>query len=209
MFSGLFSTLGTGGPVIVVLLVLSLISFMIIIVKSVQLLPAEGGKRRRREALAKWKAGDRDNAQRLLAAGNTPVDRVVAAAMSGTMKGIDRAPIEAEVEWLGNEEVETMARNIRLLDLIAMIAPLLGLLGTVLGMIESFQQLELAQGAANASILAGGIWQALLTTAAGLIVAIPAAVAGTLFAAKVDSTAHSIEATVSEVFRSTDAQFHS
>ena len=54
-----------------------------------------------------------------------------------------------------------------------MIAPLLGLLGTVLGMVQSFQDLSLAQGSANASVLAGGIWLALLTTAAGLVVAIP------------------------------------
>ncbi|WP_338092796.1 MotA/TolQ/ExbB proton channel family protein [Leisingera aquaemixtae] len=82
---------------------------------------------------------------------------------------------------------------IRLLELIAMVAPLLGLLGTVLGMIQSFQELELAQGAANASVLAGGIWQALLTTAAGLMVAIPAAVAAGLFAARIDAAAQAIE----------------
>jgi biopolymer transport protein ExbB len=56
-------------------------------------------------------------------------------------------------------------------------APLLGFLGTVLGMIQAFQQIERLGGNVNASVLAGGIWQAMLTTAAGLTVAVP-----TLFA---------------------------
>jgi biopolymer transport protein ExbB len=63
-------------------------------------------------------------------------------------------------------------------------------------MIQSFQELEMAQGAANASVLAGGIWQALLTTAAGLLVAIPAAVAAGLFAARIDSAAQMTESAV-------------
>jgi len=63
-------------------------------------------------------------------------------------------------------------------------------------MIQSFQELELAQGAANASVLAGGIWQALLTTAAGLLVAIPAAIAAGLFAARIDGAAQLIEGAV-------------
>ena len=85
---------------------------------------------------------------------------------------------------------------IRLLELIAMISPLLGLLGTVLGMIQSFQQLELAEGAANASVLAGGIWQALLTTAAGLLVAIPAAVGAGLLSARIERAAQTMESAV-------------
>ena len=85
---------------------------------------------------------------------------------------------------------------IRVLELIAMISPLLGLLGTVMGMIQSFQALEMAQGSANASVLAGGIWQALLTTAVGLLVAIPAAVGATLLSARAESAGQMIENSV-------------
>ena len=81
-----------------------------------------------------------------------------------------------------------------------MISPLLGLLGTVLGMIQSFHELELAQGSANASVLAGGIWQALLTTAAGLVVAIPAAIGATLLSSRVEAAAHEIESIVGRFF---------
>jgi biopolymer transport protein ExbB len=102
--------------------------------------------------------------------------------------------------------VAQMNSLIRLLELIAMVSPLLGLLGTVLGMIQSFQELELAQGAANASVLAGGIWQALLTTAAGLVVAIPAAIAAGLFAARIDSAAQTIESAVGRLLLINDSR---
>jgi biopolymer transport protein ExbB len=93
-----------------------------------------------------------------------------------------------------------MNRHLRVLEVIAIVSPLLGLLGTVLGMIQSFQELELAQGSANAAVLAGGIWEALLTTAAGLIVAIPAAVAAQLLGARVESAGHLIENTVGQLY---------
>jgi biopolymer transport protein ExbB len=97
-----------------------------------------------------------------------------------------------------------MTRHIRLLELIAMISPLLGLLGTVTGMIQSFQELAAAEGAANASVLAGGIWQALLTTAAGLLVAIPAAVAAALLSGRAEGAAAMIEQSVGELLVAAD-----
>ncbi|HID68085.1 MAG TPA: MotA/TolQ/ExbB proton channel family protein [Roseibacterium sp.] len=87
------------------------------------------------------------------------------------------------------EETQIIARNLlseartglRALDLIVTIAPLLGLLGTVLGMIAAFQALQTAGVRADPATLAGGIWEALLTTAAGMGVAIPASLALTWF----------------------------
>ena len=92
-----------------------------------------------------------------------------------------------------------------MLEITAMVSPLLGLLGTVLGMIQSFQELELAEGAANASLLAGGIWQALLTTAAGLVVAIPAAIASGLFSARIERVAQSVENAVGRLMLAEEA----
>ncbi|WP_346348176.1 MULTISPECIES: MotA/TolQ/ExbB proton channel family protein [unclassified Sulfitobacter] len=80
-----------------------------------------------------------------------------------------------EVTRLAAHELAVLRGGLRPLELIATIAPLIGLLGTVLGMIEAFQALETSGGQADPSALAGGIWEALLTTAAGM--AIPAAVA--------------------------------
>jgi len=84
---------------------------------------------------------------------------------------------QEEVSRLAARELGALRTGLRPLELIVTIAPLIGLLGTVLGMIEAFQALETSGGQADPAVLAGGIWEALLTTAAGMAVAIPAAVA--------------------------------
>lgn len=73
----------------------------------------------------------------------------------------------------GERQAERMEKNVAGLATIAGGAPLLGFLGTVLGMIQAFQRIESLGGNVDASVLAGGIWAALLTTAAGLTVAVP------------------------------------
>lgn len=197
--TGTLDMLVSGGPIIAVLLVLSLVSLTVIVVKAIQLWPVTSGKAARAAALETWKSGDRHGAQKALEAGKSPADRVTAYAMRAMTAGLKGAALEAELTRRGNEELAAMNRMIRLLELIAMISPLLGLLGTVLGMIQSFQELALAEGAANASLLAGGIWQALLTTAAGLLVAIPAAVAASLLAARIENAAQNIESAVGQL----------
>ncbi|WP_291730270.1 MotA/TolQ/ExbB proton channel family protein [Leisingera sp. F5] len=191
--AGTWDILGTGGPVIALLALMSLLSLAVIAVKLIQLWPVRSGQDTREQALTLWKDGDRTQAQSSVSAGKSPADRVMAYAMQALQEGLRGPLLQDELQRRGNEEVSRMNSLIRLLELIAMVSPLLGLLGTVLGMIQSFQELELAQGAANASVLAGGIWQALLTTAAGLLVAIPAAVAAGLFAARIDAAAQAIE----------------
>ncbi|MAC81200.1 MAG: flagellar motor protein MotA [Rhodobacteraceae bacterium] len=189
-------TLGNGGPIIIVLALLSLLSLTVIVVKVIDLWPATSGRDRRDRAIRQWERGEKTEALTAARAGTAPADRMLVAAMEDLDAGRSPARIEADLQRRGNEEVAHMNRLIRLLEIIAMIAPLLGLLGTVLGMIQSFQELEMAEGSANASVLAGGIWQALLTTAAGLLVAIPAAVASGLFAARIDRAALAIESAV-------------
>ena len=72
------------------------------------------------------------------------------------------------------KETEKLNRFMPTLEIIGQVSPLIGLLGTVIGLIDSFNELELGGSLVDPSILAGGIWTALLTTAMGLIVAIPA-----------------------------------
>lgn len=86
-----------------------------------------------------------------------------------------------------------LREGLRPLDLIATIAPLVGLLGTVLGMIEAFQALQQSGAQADAAALAGGIWEALLTTAAGMTVAIPATMAQTWFASIAETVGRDFE----------------
>ncbi len=189
-----------GGPIVLVLLVLSLGSVALIVAKVLQLRGVASGDARRIAAIETFVSGDHHAAIATLDSTGAPADRIARAAMQGLDAGRSRAALVAELEWRGNAEMLQMQRHIRLLELIAMISPLLGLLGTVLGMIQAFQELALAQGAANASLLAAGIWSALLTTAAGLLVAIPAAVAATLLAEKVDRAGAKIETGVGQLF---------
>ena len=175
---------------------LSLLSLTLIAVRVIRLWGVRGGAASRAAALDRWQSGDRDGALAALAGAQSPADRVTRTAMASAAAGMPRPGVAAEAERLGNAEVAAMAQHLRVLELIAVIAPLLGLLGTVLGMIESFQELELAGGSANAAVLAGGIWQALLTTAAGLLVAIPAAAGAALLSARVEAAAGDIEQAV-------------
>lgn len=202
MGDGLWTMLAEGEPIMYLLVALSIGSLALIVVKIVQLWPATSGTAARNAAMALWASGDRHAAIAALPA-RSPADRVLRAGMEALQSGMAPVLVEGDLARRGNDEVATLSSGLRLLDLISMIAPLLGLLGTVLGMVQSFQDLSLAQGSANASVLAGGIWLALLTTAAGLVVAIPAAVGASLLTGRVDSAALKIESAVGQLMTTT------
>lgn len=87
------------------------------------------------------------------------------------------SPVETRrsaLERVGRDEIEKMENRVGMLSLLGQIAPLVGLLGTVTGMIHAFQSIAQAGGQPEISALAGGIWEAMMTTAFGLTVAIPA-----------------------------------
>lgn len=81
---------------------------------------------------------------------------------------------EAALRIEGEAVLEKLEKHLSLLSILARLAPLMGLLGTVLGMISTFSEIADAQAGVNMNQLAGGIWQALITTATGLCIAIPA-----------------------------------
>ncbi len=81
---------------------------------------------------------------------------------------------EASLRLEGEAIVQKLEKHLSMLSILARLAPLMGLLGTVLGMISTFSEIAHAQAGVNMNQLAGGIWQALITTAAGLCIAIPA-----------------------------------
>ena len=95
--------------------------------------------------------------------------------------------------------MRSLEKHLPILAAITALAPLLGLLGTVLGMINTFQEISRLGGEADMAALAGGIWQALLTTAFGLIVAIPVAAFHHFFQNLVDNRVSEIETRVSEL----------
>jgi len=115
---------------------------------------------------------------------DSPMGRVLAQAME--VKDQDRETLETVIVHATEGEVRGLSQYLQALATIANIAPLLGLLGTVLGMIKAFMVIQQMGGKVNAAVLAGGIWEAMMTTALGLAVALPAMVAHSYLVARVD-----------------------
>lgn len=102
------------------------------------------------------------------------------------VKDLDREMIETVIVSATDEEIRDLSTYTQALATIGNIAPLLGLLGTVLGMIKAFMVIQQMGGKVNAAVLAGGIWEAMLTTAFGLAVALPTMVAHSYLVSKID-----------------------
>jgi biopolymer transport protein ExbB len=122
--------------------------------------------------------------------GHSPLGKILAAGLVNL--NAERAVMKEAVEEVGRHVVHEMGRYLTTLGTIAAITPLLGLLGTVIGMIKVFAAIT-AHGVGDASVLAGGISEALLTTAAGLSVAIPSLLFYRLFRGKVNSLVVAME----------------
>lgn len=111
---------------------------------------------------------------------------ILAAGLSNSRNG--RETMKDSIQEAANQVIHSMERFVGALGTIAAVAPLMGLLGTVVGMIKVFVAIEL-EGTGNAAALAGGISEALITTAMGLVVAIPAMIAHRFFVRRIDSLA--------------------
>lgn len=115
----------------------------------------------------------------------SPIARVITAGLRRADRPL--AELEKAIEDAGQREADSMRRGCRVLSIVSSVAPLLGLLGTVFGMIQAFMTVAAREEAlGRTELLAGGIYQALVTTAAGLCIAIPALVLYFIFIEKVD-----------------------
>ncbi|MBN2905516.1 MAG: MotA/TolQ/ExbB proton channel family protein [Rhodobacteraceae bacterium] len=190
-----------GGPAIWVIAALSVITLTLILWKLWRLVAmgAFAGARAER-AVTLWQGGARDEAARVVAGRVGLRARLVRAAIGALHSGLPEAAAREETTRVARRLLVEAASGLRALELISVIAPLLGLLGTVLGMIEAFQALEASGGAADPADLAGGIWEALLTTAAGMAVAIPAAMALSWFESVTDSARADMEDLATRLF---------
>nr|WP_093034285.1 MotA/TolQ/ExbB proton channel family protein [Roseovarius azorensis] len=164
-----------GGPVIAIIALISVAALAVVFYKCWQFRASGVGRHLAlRAAVSEWDRGETHAARRTLDTSRSYLAPVIARAFE-TQDARDTATtrrIEAEAE----ARFSRLERGFRFLDTVAQVAPLLGLFGTVLGMIEAFQALQSAGSQVDPSLLAGGIWVALLTTAAGLAVAMPASV---------------------------------
>ena len=111
---------------------------------------------------------------------------------------LGREAVEKAIDDVGSREADKMKRSLRPIKNIAMVAPLLGLLGTVYGMIEAFQVTSESGGTASTALLAKGIYEALVTTAAGLTIAIPVLLLYNFLSGRVDRLIDEIDEAGSE-----------
>ena len=182
VLEGLRSVAALGGPVVVVLILVSIAAATVVFYKMWQFSSAGVGRHRAlSEAVAAWDAGDRAGARAALERSTSYLAPVIGMAIAADGCAVKRLEAEAETRFARLE------RGFRFLDTVAQIAPLLGLFGTVLGMIEAFRALQDAGAQVDPSLLAGGIWVALLTTAVGLVVAMPTAMALSWFESRMDA----------------------
>jgi biopolymer transport protein ExbB len=196
--------LDRGGPALWVIAALSVLTLALILWRLWRLLltGAWSGAVTER-AVTLWQHGQRVEAATLLRPRRSLRARLALAAMEAR-----EAPHWSEPQ--AREETIRVAKallseartGLRALELIATIAPLIGLLGTVLGMIAAFQALQTSGNSADPSVLAGGIWEALLTTAAGMAVAIPASAALTWFESVADRVQADMEDAATRIFTS-------
>jgi biopolymer transport protein ExbB len=196
--------LQAGGPVVSILAVMSVVALAIVLVKLWQFAAGRVGDRSTaRRALALHRAGCSGEALAALARSRNPVAQVVGCAIRGSLRpDLPEAVVREEVARLASDRVESLRSYLRPLEVIASLAPLLGLFGTVLGMIEAFRQLERTGSQVNPAVLSGGIWEALLTTAVGLAVAIPVVAVLAWLERIVDRLTHEMETVVTQVFTS-------
>lgn len=200
MMNEIAEFLNRGGPALWAIGALSVITLALILWKLWQLtrLGAWRGQKAQR-AVDLWVAGEREAALSSL------------SHAAGLRAGVVRSAMQALGQHTKEEAREDTARvarralsdsrdGLRALELIMTIAPLIGLLGTVLGMIDAFQALQDSGNRADPAALAGGIWEALLTTAAGMGVAIPAGIALSWFDSLSDRVALDIEDLATRIF---------
>lgn len=184
-----------GGVVIWLIAALSVLTLGLVLWKIWRLtfMGAWAGRQTHR-AVDLWSAGKMGVAYDLASERRSLRARFARAAMDACQDdGLDPEEKREDLIRIAQEMLASVRTGLRPLELISTIAPLLGLLGTVLGMIAAFQQLQESGARADPAALAGGIWEALLTTAAGLAVAIPASMALAWFESIADAMQRDFE----------------
>ncbi|OYU20180.1 MAG: flagellar motor protein MotA [Rhodobacteraceae bacterium PARR1] len=206
--SGVLDLIHLGGPAMWAIAALSVASLTLILWKVMRLaaMGAWSGGGHTARALALWKQGKTAEALSVLDRRHSVRAILTRTAMRAALEpGLDRDRAEAETARVARGLLAQAGWGLRGLELAVAVGPLLGLLGTVTGMISSFQSLQAAGVRADTATLAGGIWEALLTTAAGMAVAIPAQIALVWFESIVDRLRHDMEDAATQVLMSPQA----
>ena len=169
--TSLLNTVLLGSWVMIPILLLSLLTLYLFVERWITLRRATINPDLITENIRDYiQSGDINGARAYCNAQNSPITRILQHGLERLGRPI--VEIQDAVQAQGKYEAFDLEKRIDLLASIAGIAPMLGFLGTVTGMIKAFQQIQNLQGNVNPSVLAGGIWEALISTAAGLVVGI-------------------------------------
>lgn len=169
-----------GGPVMIVLLVIAVagvVTFVYLMLFGTFFAPRLTAKLKK--AINDWQQTPDQQAPEKLRQNTgryarlNPLHSLVVNTMNARLKGTDTQQVRESAAKDASEALEPFEAPLKIIEVIAALAPLLGLLGTVMGMMEAFSAMAATEGRANASQLSGGIYEALTTTAAGLVIAIP------------------------------------
>lgn len=182
-----------GGIVVWVLLFYSVVALAILLERALRfLLMGRLPQEFEEELVESWRRGE---TAAWLAHYRGPEVAILNALLEAYGKGV--ADLNRVASRIGSIELQRMERGFRTLGILGNTAPLLGLLGTILGMIKAFMVIEQAGGRVDAQALAGGIWEAMLTTGVGLVVAIPILLLLHFLEGMADRRAHSMRSCAS------------
>ena len=181
----MFDLLAKGGVLVIPILFCSVIALAIFLERIIRFAKmSKRGKGLEMRVIDKLKTNDDQEALKIAKSSDSPMGRVLVHALE--VKDQDRETLETVISHATDEEVRDLSRYLQALATIGNIAPILGLLGTVMGMIKAFMVIQEMGGKVNAAVLAGGIWEAMMTTALGLSVALPTLVAHSYLLSRVD-----------------------
>lgn len=183
----LFEILVKGGYMMIPIAIASIIGIAIIVERFIYYRKIRTPREVIDRCSSRLRDGDIESAIGICNNTNTPLTRIINAGL--------RAENAKMMESIAKKEFLLVERYLSGLATVAGVSPLLGFLGTVTGMIRAFMQVERLGGNVNASVLAGGIWEALITTAVGLGVGIVAYIFYNYFVGRVQSIKEDIETT--------------
>lgn len=182
---GMLELLSKGGLLVVPILCCSVLVVAIFFERIIQYtMNSTRGKDIENKVSSLMVAGETKTALTVSQQSNSPMGRVLEKAIEA--KDLENDVLESVIANATENEVRGLSSYLQVLATIGNIAPLLGLLGTIIGMIKAFMVIQEMGGKVNAAVLAGGIWEAMLTTALGLTVALPAMMAHSYLVARVD-----------------------
>ena len=186
-----------GGWIMAVLAILSIIAVYIFIERFIAVKRATKIDKSFMERIREYmKEGKIDSAKALCNGSDTPIARMVEKGLSRL--GRPLSDINTAVENVGNLEVAKLEKGVTLLSMIASASPMIGFLGTVVGMIRAFYNMSMAGNNIDIELLSSGIYEAMVTTVGGLIVGIIAYVFYTVIVAKIQDVVNLLEAKTTE-----------